>query len=212
MPGADSNKPTLDFGGPDYTPTPQSNGPEERGPQPAVKTNPGAAHSGGQESGDGKGGDQNGSDSHQLSPVGKPVETAAQHLADELRDALASSHSGGTTKTAQGVEAIHTGHDIASVLGGAPNSPLGHDGAFADLIHLAQNPGQSGLVPPPAAAVHDAISSLQLAALGDLGGHVGDAHHVDDGHAAAAIAIPAAAHEDFSHLAAPAVDHGHASH
>ena len=75
----------------------------------------------------------------------------------------------------------------------------------ADLIRLAQNPAQSGLVPPPVAAAHDAISALQLSALGDLAGHAVDAHHVDDIHAAA-LALPAAVHEDVSHVTAAVVD------
>jgi hypothetical protein len=84
----------------------------------------------------------------------------------------------------------------------------GHDnGAFADLIRLAQNPAQSGLVPPPVAAAHDAVAALQLSALGDLAGHAGDAHHVDDVHAA--LAVPVAVHVDVSHVTAAVIDHGH---
>jgi hypothetical protein len=199
-PTPNPNQPTLDFGGPDYAPTPQSNGPEER-TQPAVKTNPiGGSHGGHQ----GTGGDQNG-DSHTLSPIGNAVETNAQRLAHELQDVYNATHPDGSTKTAQSVGDVHTGHDIASVLGGAVS---GHDkGAFADLIRLAQNPAQLGLVPPPVVASHDAVSALQLSALGDLAGHAGDVHHIDDVHAA--LALPVAAHEDVSHVTAAVTDHAH---
>jgi hypothetical protein len=197
------NQAGPDFGGPDYAPTPQSSGPEERGPQPAIKTDPtGGAHGGSQ----GNNGSQNGGDSHAVSQIAQPIETTAQHLAHEVQDAYNASHPDQGHKTAQSLNDVHTGHDIASVLGGTVG---GHDnGAFADLIRLAQNPAQSGLVPPPVAAGHDAIAALQLSALGDLASHAADAHHVDDIHAAA-IALPAAVHEDVSHVTAAVIDHGH---
>jgi hypothetical protein len=198
---SDPNKPTLDFGGPDYAPTPQSNGPEER-THPAVKTDPTGGSHGGQQS---TGGGQSGSDSHHVSPIGTAVETTAQHLAHEVQDAYNATHPDQSSKTAQSVDGVHTGHDIASVLG---STVSGHDnGGFADLIRLAQNPALSGLVPPPVAAAHDAISALQLSALGDLAGHAGDVHHIDDVHAA--LAHPAAVHEDVSHVTAAVIDHGH---
>jgi hypothetical protein len=197
------NQAGPDFGGPDYAPTPQSSGPEERGPQPAIKTDPtGGAHGGSQ----GNNGSQNGGDSHAVSQIAQPIETTAQHLAHEVQDAYNANHPDQSHKTAQSLNDVHTGHDIASVLGGTVG---GHDnGAFADLIRLAQNPAQSGLVPPPVAAGHDAIAALQLSALGDLAGHAADVHHVDDLHAAA-LALPAAVHEDVSHVTAAVIDHGH---
>jgi hypothetical protein len=110
---------------------------------------------------------------------------------------------------------LHISEELLGAVGAShASSPVGaHDnGAFADLIRLAQNPAQSGLVLPPTSVTHDALSALQLAALGDLGGHTGDQHHVDDGHAAASLVLPAALHDDHSHLAAPVLDHGHGSH
>jgi hypothetical protein len=92
------------------------------------------------------------------------------------------------------------------------SGPVGDNGAFADLIRLAHNPTESGLVPPLVSVGHDPIAALQLSALGDLAAHAGDAHHVDDVHAAATIALPAAVHEDVSHLNAAAIDHAHAAH
>jgi hypothetical protein len=188
----------------DLNQTSQSSGPEERNAQPQIKTDPTGHSSGGQQ---GNGSDQNGTGSHQVTLTARPNETPAQHLAQELRDAVDSTHAGEPTKAAQSVEAAHAGHDIASALASTPG---GHDnGAFADLLRLAQNPAQSGLVPPPIAAAHDAIAALQLSALGDLAGHAGDVHRVDDFHATA-LALPVAAHADVTHVTAAVVDHhGH---
>jgi hypothetical protein len=108
----------------------------------------------------------------------------------------------------ESVSGIHTGEATGSVLGGAAG---GHDtGAFTDLIRLAQNPVQSGLVPPAASTAHDAISALQLSALGDHAGNFGAPH--DDGAHMSLSTFAAAVNEDHSHLAAPAIDHGHSSH
>jgi hypothetical protein len=190
----------------DLNATTQGTGPEER-TQPTVQTGPIAPAHPAQP---GNSGDQSGSDSHDVSQVvGAASKTATQQAAQDLVNSVAPSHADSTTKTAQSVDGVHSGHDIASVLGGTVSA---HDnGGFADLIRLAQNPAQSGLVPPPVSAGHDAIAALQLSTLGDPAGHGGDVHH-DDVHAAAAIALPVAVHEEVSHLTAAAIDHGHATH
>jgi hypothetical protein len=212
VPPSDPNRAGPDFGGSDYTPTPQSSGPDERDTHQDIKTNPGAAgQSGGHQTGGHQTGQQGNGSEHVAEAAG-PIENLAQMLGPDLQTVgqTGSSHAGEAIRPTI-IAGVHVGLDAAAPLTGDLGSHDPHAG-FMDLIRLAQNPAQSGLVPPPASVSHDAVAALQLSALGDLAGHAGDAHHVDDVHAAAAIALPAAVHEEVGHLNAAAIDHAHAAH
>jgi hypothetical protein len=188
----------------DFSPD-QEEAPQTDGPSP--KSTPGMTPIGHQVGGQGTGGDQANGDAHSLvvRPPSGLAETNAQHLAQELQGAADTSHTE-DHETAQEVGGAHTGNDIASVVGAGSSS---HDhSAFADLIRLAQNPVQAGLLPPPAAPAHDAIATLHLGALGDLAAHAAEVHHVDDVHAVTSATLSTAIH-DAGHLAAPVIDHGH---
>jgi hypothetical protein len=185
------NAGSIDFG-PDHEETPQTDGPSPRStPAPT----PSGHQTGGQTSGQGSGGPQgSGEQSATVAPRAELAESTAQRLAHDLQDAVNASPSDGH-KTAQDVEGAHTG--IASVLGGS--SPGPDHGAFAALIHAAQNPVQAGLVTATQPAVHP---ELHLALNGPL-----VAHDLADLHAAPAPVVVHDLHIDQHALTAPALDH-----
>jgi hypothetical protein len=202
-PGPNNNHATPDFGGPEDNTTTSATGPTVR-TQPAMKTNVPGSQSGHEQGGGDHKGDHD-SASVSLTPISSAVETAVKHADLNLLDS-SNSH-----KTAQSMDGVHTGSDITSILGGNPDAGAGHDnGAFADLIRLAQHPVHSGLAALAPAATHDAIASLQLSALGDVASHLPSVHHVDDVHAASSVTLATAAHDDHAHLTVPVFDHGHA--
>jgi hypothetical protein len=181
----------------------QSSGPEQRDHQPEIKHGtPGAAATGGQQS--------NGND--QGSSSAKLVETVALHAVVQLQDAVDKHdgpHQGEPIKPAAeklGATQIvqDTGHGAHQDAGSG----------FADLIRAAQNPAQSGIVPPAPAGAHDATSLMHQASLGDLAGHLPDLHGIDNVHAPAAP-TPVAMHDghvDQHAIAAPVLDHISVAH
>ena len=187
----------------------QSNGPEERQPnhdyKPSVPSSGGGTHIGLPDAptidAGGKGGD-----SHAISQVGEPVETRAQQLAHELKDAVAQ-HDDGPHDVLKGAaeKVAATVHAAAPLVHGVSLEDGNH---FADFIKAAQAPLQSGLMTALQPTGTDALHHL------DAGGetsHDLGLHSADDLHAVVAVhAAPAPVPHDSAveHITAPvSVEH-----
>jgi hypothetical protein len=150
--------------GPDGNGPPQMDGPTPRDTHHPIATNP-AGHAQNQ------GGGHTDGTHVSLSP--NAVDSSIAQLTEALSKALGASQSDGH-KTAQSVDADHTGHGIASVLGAS--AP--HDGRddFAIVLHAANNPAAFGLLDHAAANEPDSSSGPHLPIHTDLAIHLPEIH------------------------------------